>query len=107
MPPTSKNMPLGLAAFCLILLIAISIFPAQSPWAALKQPPSGIAPAGDVISAGHLGREIGNVELMIHFYHDLLGFGLMGSRDQPRSFFVTGPDGFWAEFMDHGVKKKP
>jgi catechol 2,3-dioxygenase-like lactoylglutathione lyase family enzyme len=24
-----------------------------------------------------------------------------------RSFFVTNPDGFWAEFMDHGVKKRP
>jgi len=24
-----------------------------------------------------------------------------------RSFFITGPDGFWAEFMDNGVKKKP
>ena len=24
-----------------------------------------------------------------------------------RSFFVTNPDGFWAEFMDNGVKKKP
>jgi catechol 2,3-dioxygenase-like lactoylglutathione lyase family enzyme len=24
-----------------------------------------------------------------------------------RSFFITDPDGFWAEFMDHNVKKKP
>jgi catechol 2,3-dioxygenase-like lactoylglutathione lyase family enzyme len=24
-----------------------------------------------------------------------------------RSFFVANPDGFWAEFMDNGVKKKP
>jgi hypothetical protein len=24
-----------------------------------------------------------------------------------RSFFVTNPDGFWAEFMDNGVKQKP
>jgi hypothetical protein len=24
-----------------------------------------------------------------------------------RSFFVTGPDGLWAEFMDNNVKKKP
>jgi hypothetical protein len=24
-----------------------------------------------------------------------------------RAFFVANPDGFWAEFMDNGVKKKP
>ena len=24
-----------------------------------------------------------------------------------RSFFITGPDGYWAEFMDNGVKSKP
>jgi hypothetical protein len=24
-----------------------------------------------------------------------------------RSFFIADPDGFWAEFMDNGVKKKP
>jgi catechol 2,3-dioxygenase-like lactoylglutathione lyase family enzyme len=24
-----------------------------------------------------------------------------------RSFFVPNPDGFWAEFMDNGVKRKP
>jgi len=24
-----------------------------------------------------------------------------------RSFFITDPDGFWAEFMDHNVKKMP
>ena len=26
---------------------------------------------------------------------------------QTRAFFITGPDGYWAEFMDHGVKSKP
>jgi hypothetical protein len=26
---------------------------------------------------------------------------------QTRSLFVTDPDGYWAEFMDHGVKNKP
>jgi hypothetical protein len=24
-----------------------------------------------------------------------------------RSFFATNPDGFWAEFMDHNMKKRP
>ena len=27
--------------------------------------------------------------------------------DRTRSFFVPDPDGFWAEFMDHNVKKRP
>ena len=42
------------------------------------------------------------------------GLHTLSSSDQPvfigpttRAFFVANPDGFWAEFMDHGVKKKP
>jgi catechol 2,3-dioxygenase-like lactoylglutathione lyase family enzyme len=77
-----------LSVFLIALLLLICSFSisAQSPWATLKEPPTGPAPAGDVISAGHLGREIGNVELMIHFYHDLLGLRLLGARNQPRPF---------------------
>ena len=26
---------------------------------------------------------------------------------ETRSFFITDPDGYWAEFMDHGVKSRP
>jgi catechol 2,3-dioxygenase-like lactoylglutathione lyase family enzyme len=77
----------------LVLLLGVSIAPAQKPWATLEAPPAGVAPPGDVLRPGHLGREIGNVELMIHFYHDLLGLGLMGPRDRPRPFGSkeTGP----------------
>jgi catechol 2,3-dioxygenase-like lactoylglutathione lyase family enzyme len=42
------------------------------------------------------------------------GLHTLSSSDAPvfigpttRSFFVTNPDGFWAEFMDNGVKTKP
>ena len=80
-----------IAATILILVSVMSVATAQPPWATLKEPPAGMAPAGDVIAAGHLGREIGNVELMIHFYHDLLGLGLMGRRDQPRPFGKQSP----------------
>jgi hypothetical protein len=56
----------------LMLVSLPSLLPAQNPWATLSEPPNGTAPQGDVLSAGLLGREIGTVELMIHFYHDLL-----------------------------------
>jgi catechol 2,3-dioxygenase-like lactoylglutathione lyase family enzyme len=77
----------------LALLFLTSALPSQTPWATLSQPPVGTAAPGDILSAGHLGREIGNVELMIHFYYDLLGLKLMGPRSQPRPFGSkeTGP----------------
>jgi catechol 2,3-dioxygenase-like lactoylglutathione lyase family enzyme len=70
----------------LVLLTVVPIASAQTPWATLNSPPSGIAPPGDVLRPGHLGREIAHVELMIHFYHDLIGLELRGKRDQPRPF---------------------
>jgi catechol 2,3-dioxygenase-like lactoylglutathione lyase family enzyme len=80
-------------AIVLIIFTSIPFGFSQTPWATLSEPPTGIMPAGDVLSAGHLGREIGNVELMIHFYHDLLGLKLLGARSQPRPFGSkeTGP----------------
>jgi catechol 2,3-dioxygenase-like lactoylglutathione lyase family enzyme len=69
-----------------LLMTAASIAFGQAPWATLKEPPSGVVPSGDVLNPGHLGREIGNVELAIHFYHDLLGLGLLGQRSQARPF---------------------
>jgi len=84
-----KNAARGLVVISLMLLIVI--IPralAQTPWATLDAPPSGVAPPGDVLRAGHLGREIGETELIIHFYHDLLGLELRGTRDQPRPFSV-------------------
>ncbi len=69
-----------------MLLLCPSMVSAQTPWATLSEPPSGVAPAADVLYPGHLGREIGEIELIIHFYHDLLGLKLLGARDQPRPF---------------------
>ena len=34
----------------------------------------------------HLGRVTGDLERIIAFYHDLLGLGLRGARNQPRLF---------------------
>jgi catechol 2,3-dioxygenase-like lactoylglutathione lyase family enzyme len=92
------------AAFLILLVISGFWFPtsAQAPWATLKEPPTGFAPAGDVLSAGHLGREIGNVELIIHFYHDLLGLGLMGARSQPRPFGSKYTNPALLEFVQLG-----
>jgi catechol 2,3-dioxygenase-like lactoylglutathione lyase family enzyme len=81
-----KNTVRGLAAINLMLLIVIPIASAQVACATLDAPPSGIAPAGDTLRPGHLGRQIAEVEPIIHFYHDLIGLELRGTRDQPRPF---------------------
>jgi catechol 2,3-dioxygenase-like lactoylglutathione lyase family enzyme len=80
-------------AITVVLLFGFSIALAQTPWATLDAPPTGVAPPGEVLRPGHLGREIGNVELIIHFYHDLVGLGLLGARERPRPFGSkeTGP----------------
>jgi catechol 2,3-dioxygenase-like lactoylglutathione lyase family enzyme len=85
-----------------VILVSSFSTSAQAPWATLKEPPKGFVPAGDVLSAGHLGREIGNVELMIHFYHDLLGFRLMGARSQPRPFGSKNTNPALLEFVQLG-----
>jgi catechol 2,3-dioxygenase-like lactoylglutathione lyase family enzyme len=92
-PSQKKNSVQIFIALALLLLFSCLIASAQTPWATLDAPPAGVAPSGDVLRPGHLGREIGNVELMIHFYHDLLGLGLWGPRAQPRPFGSkeTGP----------------
>ena len=90
------------SAMCLAGLCAASGL-AQSPV-------SGIAPAGvDVTGVWHLGRVTGDLERIIAFYHDLLGLGLRGARDQARRFaankvnndFVNAPPNaeFRAAFM--------
>jgi catechol 2,3-dioxygenase-like lactoylglutathione lyase family enzyme len=81
-----SNAARGLVVISLMLLIGIPTAWAQTPWATLEVPPSGVAPAGDVLRPGHLGREIADVESIMHFYHDLLGLELRGTRDQPRPF---------------------
>jgi catechol 2,3-dioxygenase-like lactoylglutathione lyase family enzyme len=84
-----------LVVISVMLLIALSIFSArtsqarqasQAPLATLDSPPTGIAPSGDALRPGHLGRQIAEVEPIIHFYHDLIGLELRGTRDQPRLF---------------------
>ena len=57
----------------------------------VSTPPSGMAPAGVVLRPGHFGREIGDIERMIHFYHDLLGNGLLAERNQSFNFFASQP----------------
>jgi catechol 2,3-dioxygenase-like lactoylglutathione lyase family enzyme len=91
----------NLAIICTLLACA-SIIPAQTPWATLDKPPSGTAPSGDVLYPGHLGREIGNVELIIHFYHDLLRLKLLGARDQPRPFGSSRTNPALLEFAQLG-----
>lgn len=89
-----KKGTLGkIIAIGLVLLFGVSIGLAQKLWATLDAPPVGVAPAGDVLRPGHLGRQIGNVELMIHFYNDLIGLDLLGPRGRPRPFGSrdTGP----------------
>jgi len=84
--PTTEKSTRRLIVISLILLVGALIAVAQTPWAELKTPPSGVAPPGDVLRPGHIGREIGETELIIHFYCDLVGLGLRGTRDQPQPF---------------------
>ena len=89
MSDSLKNVACLLAIVCLTLLAAIPLASAQSApasLATLDAPPTGIAPSGDALRPGHLGRQIENVEPTMHFYHDLIGLELRGTRDQPRPF---------------------
>ena len=81
------------------MLMAAPVASAQTPWATLDAPPSATVPAGDILRAGHLGREIGETQAIIHFYTDLIGLGLVGARDAPRPFMVSHP---LAEFAELG-----
>ena len=55
---------------------------------AVPEPAAG-APPGNVLRPGHLGRETGDLERIIHFYHDLLGTDLRGERRQPLPFWSS------------------
>ena len=83
---TSNNAGRALVVLSLMLLFFAPIALAQTPLATLDAPPTGSAPPGDALRPGHLGRQIENVEPIIHFYHDLIGLELRGTRDQPRPF---------------------
>jgi len=74
----------------------------QSSCGTLDSPPTGAARAGDVLRAGHLGREIGDTQDIIHFYHDLIGLNIVGSREAPHPFMVSHP---LAEFAELGEGK--
>ena len=82
-----------------LMLLTTMLASAQTPWATLDAPPSGTVPAGDILRAGHLGREIGETQAIIHFYTDLIGLGLVGARDAARPFMVSHP---LAEFAELG-----
>jgi catechol 2,3-dioxygenase-like lactoylglutathione lyase family enzyme len=97
---TRATSQTGWPAFSLLLVLVLGAdASAQSSWASLAAPPSGSAPPGDVLRAGHLGREIGDTQNIIHFYADLIGLGLVGARDAPRPFMVSHP---LAEFAELG-----
>lgn len=88
MPRLFTNATRCLVAIGLMLII-VPISWAQTPQTScstLDSPPTGIAPPGDALRPGHLGRQIENVEEITHFYHDLIGLELRGTREQPRAF---------------------
>lgn len=73
----------------LSLTLGLSGTSAQAACATLNAPPTAMVPASDVLRAGHLGREIGDTQPLIHFYSDLIGLELVGARTAPRPFFVA------------------
>jgi catechol 2,3-dioxygenase-like lactoylglutathione lyase family enzyme len=88
MSRTTKSAVTGIVAMSLAL--GLSATCAQAACGTLDAPPTALVPAtGQVLSAGHLGREIGDTQPLIHFYSDLIGLELRGARTAPRPFFVA------------------
>ncbi|HTC54512.1 MAG TPA: VOC family protein [Steroidobacteraceae bacterium] len=71
------------------LALGLSATSAHAACATVDAPPTAMVPAGDVLRAGHLGREIGDTQPLIHFYSDLIGLELIGARTAPRPFFMA------------------
>jgi catechol 2,3-dioxygenase-like lactoylglutathione lyase family enzyme len=72
------------------LAVGLAASRAQAACGTLDAPPTAMVPAtGEVLRAGHLGREIGDTQPLIHFYSDLIGLELVGPRTAPRPFFVA------------------
>lgn len=83
----NRNRAAGLLVTALML--ATGAPRAQGACGTLAAPPTALVPStGEVLRAGHLGREIGDTEPLIHFYSDLIGLELVGARAAPRPFFV-------------------
>ncbi|MEJ0036001.1 MAG: hypothetical protein WDO68_07945 [Gammaproteobacteria bacterium] len=98
----SRSTRTVVRALCVTGFMALAAPPfasAQSSWATLTAPPTETLPPGDVLRAGHLGREIGDTQNLIHFYNDIIGLGLVGARDATRRFMVSHP---LAEFAELG-----
>ncbi|HEY6457127.1 MAG TPA: VOC family protein [Steroidobacteraceae bacterium] len=84
----AKSAAGGLMAMTLVL--GLSGKAAAASCGSLDAPPTALVPStGQVLRAGHLGREIGETEPLIHFYSDLIGLELVGPRTAPRPFFVA------------------
>src|ERR1700753_1985813 len=74
----------------LALATGLSHTSAHAACGTLTAPPTAVVPStGQVVRAGHLGREIGDTEPLIHFYSDLIGLELIGARTAARPFFVA------------------
>jgi catechol 2,3-dioxygenase-like lactoylglutathione lyase family enzyme len=84
----TKGAASGLMAMTLVL--GLSGNAVAAPCGSLDAPPTAIVPStAQVLRAGHLGREIGDTEPLIHFYSDLIGLELVGPRTAARAFFVA------------------
>ncbi len=81
----------SVAAFvAMSLALGLATTGARAACGTLDAPPTAMVPAtGDVLSAGHLGREIGDTQPLIHFYSDLIGLELRGARTAPRPFTLV------------------
>jgi catechol 2,3-dioxygenase-like lactoylglutathione lyase family enzyme len=72
------------------LALGLAARSAQAACGTLDAPPTAMVPSsGDVLRAGHLGREIGDTQPLIHFYSDLIGLELIGARTAPRPFTLV------------------
>lgn len=80
-----RTMPFLSQVLTLTLLLTPIASTAQNALPPLEQ----VAPAGNVLRPGHLGRQTGDLEQITHFYYDLLGTGIRGERNEPRRFFTT------------------
>src|ERR1700743_1037829 len=71
------------------VMFGLGVTRAQAQCGTLDAPPTALVPStGEVLRAGHLGREIGDTEPLIHFYSDLIGLELVGARTAPRPFLL-------------------